>query len=165
MPLPRKPNKLFKVDGTLLKVVPHYGDHFAVSIDGKRIWSREKLTRNGRILPGKWLQAELEERPYNTVWKVTLPLYNFDQSTIKVPVGRLVALAYIGLPPQTTYVIAYKDGNKLNNHVDNLEWITRSEAMRRSKTDKMIGPSDSELYEGEEYDYRDLNKPQRKSNK
>ena len=41
-------------------------------------------------------------------------------------VHRLVAMAYIPNPNNHPEV-NHKDGNKLNNHVDNLEWVSRSE--------------------------------------
>lgn len=47
-------------------------------------------------------------------------------------VHRLVALAFLGepLPEQTD--VDHIDSNKLNNHYTNLEWVTRSENIKRS---------------------------------
>lgn len=42
-------------------------------------------------------------------------------------VHRLVAMLFIGDPPTDSHVINHKDGNPANNHVTNLEWVTRSE--------------------------------------
>jgi HNH endonuclease len=42
-------------------------------------------------------------------------------------VHRCVALAFIGPPPSDKHEVAHYDGNKLNNHVDNLRWATRLE--------------------------------------
>lgn len=42
-------------------------------------------------------------------------------------VHRLVAMAFHGLPPIDKKEINHIDGNKTNNHPDNLEWISRSD--------------------------------------
>lgn len=41
-------------------------------------------------------------------------------------VHRLIALTFIENPDSKEFV-NHKDGNKLNNHIDNLEWVTRQE--------------------------------------
>lgn len=45
----------------------------------------------------------------------------------RAKIHRLVAFAFIGNPPGAHYEINHKDGNKANNHVSNLEWVTRQE--------------------------------------
>lgn len=46
-------------------------------------------------------------------------------------VHRVVAKAYIPEDPEREFV-NHKDGNKQNNHVDNLEWSTKSENLRHA---------------------------------
>lgn len=50
-------------------------------------------------------------------------------------VHTLVCLAFHGLPPTLLHTVNHKDGNKLNNHECNLEWMTRSEQARHSYTE------------------------------
>jgi len=47
-------------------------------------------------------------------------------------VHRMVATAFVHNPdPETFTVVDHIDGDKLNNHYTNLEWVTQSENMRR----------------------------------
>ena len=57
----------------------------------------------------------------------TVSLWKNNKGSSKT-IHRLVALTYLTNPnnlPEVNHI----DGNKLNNHVDNLEWVTRSENM------------------------------------
>jgi len=45
----------------------------------------------------------------------------------------LVAKAFIGPPPTKKHQINHIDGNKQNNKVDNLEWVTPSENQRHAR--------------------------------
>ena len=57
----------------------------------------------------------------------TVSLWENNKGSSKT-IHRLVALTYLPNPnnlPEVNHI----DGNKLNNHVDNLEWVTRSENM------------------------------------
>jgi hypothetical protein len=40
---------------------------------------------------------------------------------------RLVAITFIGLPLNSNFVVSHLDGNKLNNFVGNLKWVSNSE--------------------------------------
>jgi len=58
-------------------------------------------------------------------------LYHSDGIRYNHTVHRLVAVTFLGL--RENLVINHIDGNKLNNHVSNLEWVTRSENCQHSK--------------------------------
>lgn len=47
-------------------------------------------------------------------------------------VHRIVALTFIGEPPHPKMEVNHKDGNKANNHKDNLEYVTRSQNQKHA---------------------------------
>lgn len=47
-------------------------------------------------------------------------------------VHRLVAMAWLGEPPSDDHRVNHKNGNKHDNRVDNLEWVTHGENMRHA---------------------------------
>ena len=51
---------------------------------------------------------------------------NVDGKTLHFLTHRLIAMAFLGKPEQCNE-INHKDGNKHNNAVSNLEWVTRSQ--------------------------------------
>jgi hypothetical protein len=57
-------------------------------------------------------------------------------------IHRLVAIHFIGLPPIDRNQVNHKDGNKLNNRVDNLEWVNQQENMNHAKKLGLIASGD-----------------------
>lgn len=45
-------------------------------------------------------------------------------------VHRLVAVAFLGDPPEEKMTVNHKDGNRQNNKVDNLEWLSLADNIR-----------------------------------
>ena len=54
-------------------------------------------------------------------------------------IHRLVAQAFL---PNEKEQVNHKDGNKLNNHVDNLQWVTQSENMKHAYDTGLLVPYD-----------------------
>jgi hypothetical protein len=101
-------------------------EYFTIPIDGFEHYS---ITNNGKIINtknNKKISASL-----NNGYKQSSLTSSVDHKNKKFAVHRLVALVLL---PKICgkNVVNHKDGNKLNNHVDNLEWTTQSENVAHS---------------------------------
>ena len=108
------------------KPVPDYHGSYEVSDNGRiRSLDRQTPYKEGfRTTKGRILKFFLDGCGYPTIH-----LWKYRQKRIH-KIHHLVALVFIGHPPGAIgrgindYQINHKDGDKTNNHVLNLEWIT-----------------------------------------
>lgn len=94
----------------LEKVIEEFPDYTA-SIDG-RIWSKKSK---------KYMKTFISHSGYRIA-----TLYKTGIGMKKVSLHRLLAKVFIPNPENKIW-INHKDGNKLNNSLENLEWCTPSE--------------------------------------
>lgn len=68
-----------------------------------------------------------------------------------VYIHRLIELTFIPNDDNSKIHVNHKDGNKYNNHLDNLEWVTRSENLQHAADNGLINFSTRaiELYDTE----------------
>ena len=109
---------------SLWKAVKNYEDIYEVSNAGEvRSKDRKVKTWFGeRSSKGKLLNGEIKKDGYCRVQLSDAKTNKTD----RVYLHRLVASAFIDNPLNKP-CINHKDGNKLNNSVDNLEWVTHQE--------------------------------------
>jgi hypothetical protein len=90
--------------------LPEYSDYYWISNFGN---VKKKI--NGRIL-----KARQHSGGYNYVQ------LSINGKETNITLHRFIAKAFISNPENKPY-INHRDGNKLNNTIDNLEWTTASE--------------------------------------
>jgi hypothetical protein len=113
------------------KEIQGFEGRYEISTDG-RIRTVERLQRYllrnkqpaMRLIPAHFLSTQLQNKGYRIVH-----LWKDDRRYVKT-VHRLVALAF--LPnPQRKKDVHHRDRNRANPALLNLEWLTRSENLKR----------------------------------
>lgn len=90
--------------------------------------SKYLIDKSGNIL-SKRLKRHLKTckaSGYDRLW-----IEGDDGRRAQYLVHRLVAMTYLE-NPENKEQVNHKDGNKSNNHVDNLEWVSRKENMKHA---------------------------------
>lgn len=124
--------------------------YYQVSHTGEvRSLDREIVYPNGSIRKqkGKVLSQGINNYGYAQV------VFSKNQKKQNKRVNRLVAETFHSLK-RGCFEVNHKDGNKLNNHINNLEWCSSTEnnrhalktGLRSMKTGKLISPSKQVFY-------------------
>lgn len=104
--------------------VKGYEDSYEVSRDGK-VFSKERLVKGTDGVTYPFGGKELKPSSNSNVEYLQVSLWKNNKGT-SYYIHRLVAESFIPNPlnkPEVNHI----DGNRLNNHVSNLEWCTSSE--------------------------------------
>lgn len=99
--------------------IPGYVNLFSVSDCGRV--RRENNARTGGYKAGRIYENKLMPNGY------FMTRLNLNGKTIAIMTHRLVAMAFLGIPDDPAFEVNHKNGNKQDNRVSNLEWVTRSE--------------------------------------
>lgn len=104
-----------------------------------------------RSAPGKrtWIGKIIKKGIAKGYYKVDL--YGHDKKHHTHNLHRLLALTFLGPPPTPLHTVNHKDGIKLNNRIDNLEWATKSEQMIHAYQNGLSIPKYKKKGDGNQY--------------
>lgn len=113
------------------KDIPGFEGYYQASTHGHIRSSKREITQKGpkgdytRIMKGKIIRPRKQNSNYYIVW------LSVRGRIFAELVHRLVAKTFI-LNPDGKPCINHKNGNKEDNHIDNLEWCDYSENIKHS---------------------------------
>lgn len=112
------------------KDIPNYEGLYQASTEGRIRTVEGKITSNALYSTRRWKSRVLKGRGdnYSTGRRVSL----WKDGKVKDwLVARLVAITFLGEPPKD-FTVNHKDGNRLNNSIENLEWISLGDNIRHA---------------------------------
>lgn len=109
------------------KAIPHYEGIYEVSTYGRIRTTIGKTTYTKRHGVRHWKQRILKPKgeTYKTGYRVSLWKNGVKKDWL---VARLVGITFLG---ESDLTINHIDGNRFNNHIENLEWCTLAENIRK----------------------------------
>jgi hypothetical protein len=139
-------------------IITYLKDFVVVNTQDNNKFSNYKINKNGIII-----------NKHNMILKFQLlvgyykiSLINDERKKINFFVHRLIALTFLK-NPNNHAIINHKDKNKMNNKIENLEWVTHTQNITHSQGKKIekINPIDNKIlkiYNSINEIARDLNK-------
>ena len=110
------------------KDIPGYEGLYQASNTGFIRSVEGKVTSSKKFKERHWKSRVLKGRGDNPITGKRVSLWKNGKPK-EFLVARLVALTFLGEPPQK-FTVNHKDGNRLNNSIDNLEWMSLADNIR-----------------------------------
>ena len=111
------------------KDIPGFENIYQASTEGRIRTHENKTTYTQKHGVRHWKQRILKPKSKNakTGYRVTLWKDGKGKDYL---VARLVATTFLENLINTNMTVNHKDGNRFNNYVDNLEWLSRSDNIK-----------------------------------
>lgn len=138
------------------KDIPWFEGLYQASTDGRIRSVEGKMTSSKRFKERHWKSRILKTRGkavsgYRvSLWKDGKP---YDRL-----VARMVALTFLGEPPDG-YTVNHIDGDKFNNKVENLEWVTLQDNIKHqfaNGLNRSATPTSLLDADGNRYDFKSM---------
>lgn len=110
------------------KDIPGYEGIYQASTFGDIRTVDGKVTSNKRYATRRWKSRILKGRGDNYKTGKRVNLWKNGKAKEWL-VARVVATTFLGVPPEG-FTVNHIDGNRLNNHIDNLEWLSLADNIR-----------------------------------
>jgi hypothetical protein len=110
------------------KDIPGYEGLYQASSEGRIRTAEGKTTSNARYSKRVWKSRVLKGRGDNRATGKRASLWK-DGKVKDCLIARLVAITFLGYPPDG-YTVNHIDGNRFNNAVSNLEWLSLADNIR-----------------------------------
>ncbi len=120
--------KDFLIQGIRCRVVHGHPD-YAVSRNGDIF----RLTKKSSGRRRRYLVQPLRRKPEISKWGYHVACLCTKGTRQRVTIGRLILTTFLGQPPDKSYQAAHLDGNKSNNTLRNLAWVTARENSSHKK--------------------------------
>jgi len=110
------------------KDIPGYEGLYKVSSHGRIMGVGGRVTYSARHGRRVWAEKIMKPKACQNYSKCGYRVTLWQSKKPKdYLVARLVAVAFLGNSLDTKLTVNHKDGDRLNNNIDNLEWLTLSQ--------------------------------------
>lgn len=117
------------------KPIKGYVNYEVSNLGNVRSKDRIVLMKNGRK---RFRESKTLAKAINNKGYLVVSIYNLRAERSVVRVHRVVAEGFVSGKTKIRNQVNHKDGNKLNNHVDNLEWCSQYENNHHAYKNKLI---------------------------